>query len=187
MAHISAIGASFYSDLSVCTDSTANAAAIASPTQANFVLCFAATKYARIKNVREFPAMGTPPNIVNVPVYGQKTSSQVQGQSDAASLEITLNYVPADWASASTLGDMVGDTTQRVFRFTLLNEAPTGYDGVVAGSGSIAGTTEDPVENSSYYFIGRIEAIQVNPQLTDATTATLTISIQSEFYGAFTL
>lgn len=187
MAHISSIGASLYSDLSVCIDSTLNAAAIAAPTQANLVACFAATEYARIRNVREFPAMGTPANIVNVAVFGQRTSSQVQGQADPPTLEITLNYIPADWAPGTPLGSMVGDTEQRIFRFTLLNEEPGGYDAIAAAATSIAGTSEDAVQNSSYYFIGRVEALQFNPQLTDATTATLTLSIQSDFFGAYTL
>jgi len=123
-------------------------------------------------------------------VYGQKTSSQVQGQADAPSLEITINYIASQWASGSTLGAMVGDQTQRVFRFTLLNEQPNGYDATAATAApsvSIGGSTTNAVENSSYYFIGKIEALLVNPQLTDATTATLTISTQSDFYGAFTV
>ena len=190
MTHITSIGASMFSDLSVCTDSTANAAAITGPTEANFKLCFAAAKYTRIKNVREFPSMGTPANIVNVPVYGQKTSSQIQGQADAPSMEITINYVASDWAAGSTLGNMVGDQTQRVFRFTLLNELPPGFDATPSGvstTTSIAGITANIVENSSYYFVGKIEALLVNPQLTDATTATLTITTQSDFYGVYTI
>lgn len=187
MSHIASIGASLFSDLSVCTDNTTNTAAIAAMTEANVEACFAATKYSRITNVREFPAMGTPANIVNVPVYGQKTSSQVQGQADAPTLEITINYIASQWASGSTLGNMVGDQTQRVFRFTLLNEQPGGYDHSTTGASSIAGTVANPVENSSYYFVGKIEALLVNPQLTDATTATLTLSTQSDFYGAFTV
>ena len=190
MAHISSIGASIFSDLSVCTDATTNTAAISSPTEANFKLCFAATKFTRVKNVREFPAMGTPANVVNVPVYGQKISSQIQGQADAPSLEITINYIAADWAPGTVLGNMIGDQTQRVFRFTLLNELPGGFEALASGAAtttSIAGVTANPVENSSYYFIGKLEALVVNPQLTDATTATLTITTQSDFYGAYTI
>ena len=193
MAHISSIGAGMFSDLSI-------AAASADPvfstldTQAEFDALFATeinsaggTKatntFVRVANVREFPSMGTPPNIVNVPVYGQKSSQQIQGQSDAPNLEITVNYIPADWAAGTILGDMTGDGKLHVFRFTLLNSEPTGngatkYASTVAGIGT--------VQNSVYYWIGKAEAMLVNPQLTDANTATITMSIQSKFYGAYT-
>lgn len=190
MSHITSIGASMFSDLSIGTDATLNAAAIADPTEVKLKACFASSKYTRVKNVREFPSMGTPANVVNVPVYGQKTSSQIQGQADAPSMEITINYVAADWAPSSTLGAMVGDQTQRIFRFTLLNELPAGFDAAAvtaAPSPSIGGATGNLVENSSYYFVGKIEALLVNPQLTDATTATLTITTQSDFYGVYTV
>lgn len=190
MSHISSIGASMFSDMSICTDATLGNAAIADPTEVKLKASFAAAKYSRVKNVREFPSMGTPANVVSVPVYGQKTSSQIQGQADAPSIELTINYVAADWAPNTVLGGMVGDQTQRVFRFTLLNEAPNGYDSsaaTVAPSVSIAGSTTNPVENSSYYFVGKLEAILVNPQLSDATTATVTITTQSDFFGPFTV
>jgi len=190
MTHIASIGAGMFSDLSVGTDQTANAAVInaAVVTEANLKACFAATKYTRIKNVREFPSIGTPANIVNVPAYGQKTSSQIQGQADAPTLEMTLNYVASEWGSGTTLGGYVGDQVQRVFRFTLLNELPGGFDSSNTNTAnSIAGMTANPVENTSYYFIGKIEALLVNPQLTDANTATLTLSVQSDFFGAYTV
>jgi hypothetical protein len=192
MAHLTTIGAGMFSDLSVCTDMTAstgaNVVAIATPTEANLKACFAAGKYTRIRNVREFPSVGTPANIVNVPAYGQKTSSQVQGQADSPTLEMTLNYVANDWSSTSTLGLMVGDQVQRVFRFTVLNELPGGFDSSNTNTAnSIAGMTANPVENTSYYFIGKVEALLINPQLTDANTATLTLSVQSDFFGAYTI
>lgn len=187
MAHISSIGAGIFSDLSVCTDAVANTAAIAGKTEALFNAAFAASKHTRIQNVREFPAMGTPPNIVNVPVYGQATSQQVQGQADAPSMEITVNYVASDWADGTTLGKLVGNGEQHCFRFLLLNSKPVNYD--TTGTPTLAGDISDgtSVENSFYYWIGKIEALVVNPQLTDANTATITISVQSDFYGAYTL
>ena len=198
MAHISSIGAGLYSDLAVSTPTTPlSAAALAAlDTAAEFQALFAteidtiggtraANTFVRIKNVREFPAMGTPPNVVNVPVYGSATSQQIQGQADAPSMEITLNFVAADWAkeASNILGSMVGDGNQYVFRFALLNSEPTG-----SGATKFASTTAGlgTVQNSQYYWIGKIVALQVNPQLTDANTATVTISIQSEFFGAFT-
>ena len=199
MAHISSIGASMFSDLSVATPladlSAASLAAL--DTAAEFAALFATeidtvggTKgtntFTRLKNVREFPAMGTPPNVVNVPVYGSKSSQQIQGQSDSPSMEITLNYIPADWAkdASNILGNMVGDGKQYVFRFSLLNSEPTG-SGATKYSSTSAGIGTVP--NSEYYWIGKLEALQVTPQLTDATTATITLTIQSAVYGAYTV
>lgn len=194
MAHINTIGASMFSDLAFSAGSAALAPATLTTSTA-FAALFAteiesvggtkaAATFVRVKNVREFPSMGTPPNITNVPVYGQTTSQQVQGQSDAPNLEITLNYVPADWAEGTILGDMLKNKTLAAMRFTLLQTAPTGtgatrYASTVSGIGT--------VQNSTYYWVGKVEALLVNPQLTDATTATITMSLQSDFYGAYTL
>jgi hypothetical protein len=188
MAHISSIGAGMYSDLSVAKPSVAINFASFNPTESNLKAAFDAeipvtgspgvNTYVRIKNVREFPAMGTPPNVVNVPVYGASTSQQIQGQADAPSMEITLNLVAADWAKTTELGKMVADGKQYLFRFALLNSAPAGYGSTTTGLAT--------VQNTQYFWIGKLEAMQVSPQLTDANTATITITIQSEFYGAFT-
>lgn len=199
MAHISSIGAGLFSDLAIAMPTAdLSASALAALNSAvNFQALFAteiesiggtkaANTFVRVKNVREFPAMGTPPNVVNVPTYGSKTSRQIQGQADAPSMEITLNYVPADWAreTGNLLGMAVGDGIQRVFRFTLMNAQPTatGPTAYASTSGGI-GT----VQNSQYYWIGKLEALLVNPQLTDANTATITITVQSDFYGAYTI
>lgn len=195
MAHIASIGAGMFSDMSVATPATdfTQSTLSALDTAAEFQALFAteiqtnggtkaAGSFVRMKNVREFPSMGTPPNIVNVPVYGSKTSQQIQGQSDAPSIELTVNYVPADWASGTILGNMVGDGKQYVFRFALLNAQPLSYASVSGTPASGIGS----VQNSQYYWVGKVEALQVNPQLTDANTATITISIQSQFFGAYT-
>jgi hypothetical protein len=194
MAHITSIGAGMFSDMAVSmpttqlTSSQLSALDTASEFQALFgdeIDSVGGTKasgtFVRIKNVREFPSMGTPPNIVNVPVYGSKTSQQIQGQADAPSIELTVNYVPADWAAGTLLGDAVGDGKQYVFRFALLNAEPAMYSSESTPANGIGS-----VANSQYFWIGKIEALQVNPQLTDANTATVTVSIQSEFFGAFT-
>jgi hypothetical protein len=187
MSHIQSIGAGMFSDLSVSnTISALTASQLASDNYTALLTFFTSESvsagdvgsFARIDNVREFPPMGTPPNIVNVPVYGSTTSQQIQGQADAPSMELTLNYVPSDWAAGTALGDMVGDGEQRIFRFSLMNSEPTSHESAATGLGT--------VENSQYFWVGKIEALQVNPQLTDSNTATLTITMQSEFYGAFT-
>jgi hypothetical protein len=191
MAHISSIGAGMFSDLSVAKPSAAPIFANLD-TAAEFKALFAteiqsaggvpaANTYVRIKNVREFPAMGTPPNVVNVPVYGSATSQQIQGQSDAPSMEITMNFVATDWADGTQLGNMVGDGNQYVFRFSLLNSKPINYN-----STDSTGMANGGVENSQYFWIGKVEALTVAPQLTDANTATVTLTVQSEFFGAYT-
>ena len=206
MAHIANIGAGMYSDLSVEVNKHSVEdikALLTAPTDAKFHAHFkdmidstsaASTfvnelaegstdngKFVRIDNIREFPAIGTPPNIVNVPIYGSKTSRQIQGQSDAPSMELTINYVGSDWDKARVLGAMVGDGHQYVFRFTLMNTEPKGYAST-AGEDNLGS-----VQNTIYYFVGKIEALQVTPQLTDANQATLTISVQSEMFGAYTI
>jgi hypothetical protein len=195
MAHISSIGAGLFSDLSIAVPSTPPTFA-GLDTEAEFEALFAteiesaggtksANTFVRVKNVRDFPAMGTPANIVNVATYGQKSSQQIQGQSDSPSMEITVNFVASDWAKDVTniLGSIVGDGNQYAFRFALLNNEPTG-----SGATKYASTTAGlgTVQNSVYYWVGKVEAIQVSPQLTDANTATITMTIQSPFYGAFT-
>jgi hypothetical protein len=196
MAHINSIGAGMFSDLSVAMptsppafvdlDSSAEFQALFATEIASVGGTKAANTFVRIKNVREFPAIGTPPNVVNVPTYGQSSSQQIQGQSDSPSMEITLNFVPSEWAKevGNLLGNAVGDGNQYVFRFTLMNSNPTGSGATkYASTGGGVGT----VQNSQYFFVGKIDALQVNPQLADANTATVTMTIQSAFYGAYTV
>ena len=141
MAHINSIGAGLFSDLSICRENVASLPADEAAWKSLFALELAngsavtasAGEFTRIVNVREFPSMGTPPNIVNVPVYGSKTSQQIQGQADAPSIELTLNYVGVDWQDAANyLGSMVGDGMQYAFRFALLNSKPTGYASTIS-------------------------------------------------------
>jgi len=195
MTHISSIGAGLYSDLSVAMPLTPPTFS-GLDTDSEFHALFAtkiesiggtkaANTFVQVKNVREFPAMGTPPNIVNVPVYGSKTSQQIQGQADSPTLEINMNFVASEWAKDGTptlLGAAVGDGNQYVFRFALMNAEPGSAYNSTAG---ITGLGK--VGNSVWYWVGKMEALLVNPQLTDANTATLTISVQSQFYGAYTV
>lgn len=189
MAHISSIGAGLFSDLSVCVGSVLTPT---THTAADFAALFTAIDttpiatpvsggFTRILNVREFPAMGTPPNIVKVPTYGQRQSQTIQGQSDAPQLELTLNFVPVDWDKTTGLGALVGDGIARAFRFSLLNADP-GASATWASSKAGYGNKDHTV----FYWIGKLEALLVKPALADSNTATLTLSIQSDFYGAFT-
>jgi hypothetical protein len=196
MAHISSIGAGMFSDLAVSMPSTPPVYDTLD-TQVEFDALFATEivsaggtpgvgTFVRVRNIREFPQMGTPPQIVNVPTYGQKTSQQIQGQADAPNFELTLNFVPSDWAATTLLGAAVGNGTKYAMRFTLLNTEPSG-NGVTRYASSNAGVGSADGGNSMYYFVGKIEALLSNPQLSDANQATLTISIQSAFYGAYTV
>ena len=130
-------------------------------------------EHFRMPSVREFPSVGTPANIVNVPVYGQKTSSQVQGQADAPSLEVTINYNATD---AGDLHSLIGKPV--TFRFMMTDSACTQDE---AAASALSGKA-----NTEFYFNGKVEAILVNPSLTDATTATVTLSTQSDFIGPAT-
>ena len=193
MAHINSIGAGMFSDLSIAIDADGSTAP-ASFDKAGFDALFAteipsvagvpaAGTFVRVKDVREFPPMGNPPNIVNVPTFGQKSSQQIQGQSDAPNIEITVNYVASDWASDSELGKAVGNGKTVAFRFALLNAEPTATSNVKYASTSAGLGT---VQNTYWYWTGKVEALLVTPSLTDANQATITITIQSKLYGAYT-
>jgi len=197
MTLISSIGAGMFSDLSVHTPATELSAGTVESLQdvttneAAFTALFAdeiassggtvaAGKFVRIPNVREFPGLGIPPNIVNVPRYGARNTAQIQGQADSPNFEVTLNYVPSEWAADTLLGARVGDGNVRAFRFMMLNSQPLdGYASLVGEIGQI--------DNAIFYFLGKMEAISYSPQLTDANQATLTISMLSDFFGAFTV
>ena len=122
-----------------------------------------------VPSIREFPSFGTPANIVNVPVYGQAQSQQVQGQSDAPSLEFTLNYVPTQHAAINELrlsGAVV------LFRITLA----TAQDGL---------TRADDSNYEDFYFTGTIASLEITPALTDAMQANMALTIQSDFFGPY--
>lgn len=200
---ISSIGSVVYSNLAVAgvvngttaVVSSPMPAGLPSPTGAQWAALFntvtSVNQYQLIPDVREFPAIGTPANIVNVPVYGQKQSQTVGGQSDAPTMDVTVNYVASKWTRGNTaaggtgLGNLVGDGILRAWRFAMLTAKPSGaesatqglYDSNVGGLGN--------VENAEFYWLGKVESLLVNPSLTDAVTATLSFSIQSDFYGAF--
>jgi hypothetical protein len=176
------------------------------------------SQYTRIINIKEFPAIGTPANIVKVPEYGTKTSKQINAQADLNNMELTVNFVPDYWkdsalhkadgtngnlgAGSGTNVPKVGDGKVYLFRFALLatdpdttNTATTKYNNAYIDEstdalGTIpAATTTNSlglIQNSIYYFLGKLEAVEVTPSLTDAITAKLTISIQSRISGAWT-
>lgn len=179
MAHISSIGASIYAALAVANDPLASIPT----TEAGFKALFALpADYDLIEDIRDLPAVGATPNIVKVPVYGQPQTQSIGAQSDAPDLDIVINFVPSKWAAGSVLKGYLDAKTPVAFQLSLLQAKPTGVDkyaAVVTGLGSVA--------NSSMYFIGKMESMLFQPARDDAVTATLSLSIQSDFYGWYTV
>ncbi len=158
--------------------------------KANFA---AAANYLEIKNVRDMPSFGTPANIIKVPVYGQAQTQSIGAQSDAPDLELTINFVPSEWskanatfASTGTLGDSVGDGVAKVFQVALLTaKAPNLNTG--STTGNVSGSLASPIPNALIYFVGKVESLLMTPARDDAMTATVALSIQSDFYGPYTV
>jgi hypothetical protein len=184
MAFPTSITAVQYSAITV-----AKAAVPGTLNEANLKALFPVTANAflEIKNLREMPSFGSPANIVKVPTYGQGQSQSIGAQSDAPDLELTVNFVAGDWAKAgvaftnasATLGDGVADGVSKVFMVSLLNSKPTSLAATATGIGA--------VPNATIYFVGKMESLLINPSLDDAMTATVALSIQSDFYGPYTI
>jgi len=188
MTFPSSISAAQYSALAVSRDSVP-----ATINETNLKTNFAtAADFVEIKNIRDMPSFGTPANIVKVPVYGQAQTQSIGAQSDAPDLELTVNYIPSEWAKANasfattgTLGDAIGDGIAKVFQFALLPAKPPAL--TTALTAGVAGTLAAPVPNALIYFVGKVESLLVNPARDDASTATVALSIQSDFFGPFTV
>jgi hypothetical protein len=188
MTFPTSISAAQFSALAVSRD-----AVPASLTESNLKANFAtAADFEEIKNIRDMPSFGTPANIVKVPVYGQAQTQSIGAQSDAPDLELTINYIPSEWAknnasfaSTGTLGDAVADGVAKVFQFALLPAKPPAL--TTAATAGVGGTVAAPVPNALIYFVGKVESLLVNPARDDASTATVALSIQSDFFGPFTV
>ena len=206
MAHINSIGAGLFSTIMIsqaAAASTTSLPELASGfSEANWNTVFSDSSATRtgtgittataqpfhiITDLREIPAFGTPANIVNVPVYGQDTSSQIQAQADSPSLEVTLNYVPSEWsgAVANSLNTYLTNRTQVLIGIVMANSSVSNSRSAASYNRTTAAI--GTVQNSATFFVGRMEALQVTPSLSDTNQATLTISTQSSFYGPFTV
>lgn len=175
MSHISSLTSGIYSYMDIYSGSVAaiTADSAASAYEALFAGATVGTDLFRVPSVREFPAIGNAANITNVPVFGQQQSSQVSGQADAPTMDVTINYVADD------MTDIEGLKGQQVaFRFMMAASAVTEAAG---NSATLA------VENTEFYWLGKVEAIQVTPSLTDSNTAVINISVQNDFVGPATL
>ncbi len=195
MAYPTSISAAQYSALAVsrvAVPTTLNEANL----KANFsgsVVSGSRGDYVEIKNIRDMPAFGTPANIVKVPVYGQAQTQSIGAQSDAPDLELAINFVANDWAKVNatfgnpsvsaagtgTLGDAVADGVAKVFQFALLPAKPASLNALAGGIGT--------VPNALIYFVGKMESLLITPSRDDASTATVALSIQSDFYGPYTV
>ena len=175
MAFPNSIGAAQYSAL--CFSEFVGAAPT---TEGGLIALFAdEANFTEISDIRDMPQFGTPANIVKVPVYGQAQTQSIGAQSDAPDLELMVNYVAADWAVGTTLGDAVSDGEAKVFQFSLLPAAPASFEATATGLAT--------VDNANIYFVGKIESLLINPSRDDASTATVALSIQSDFYGPYTV
>lgn len=179
MAHISSIQSSIFTQLAF--NSTVVETLSDGNTQAKLVALFA-TAPTQVENIREYPEFGTPANIVNVPVYGKKTSVQVQGQSDSPTLEFTLNYVPAEHEALQAL---CGNGQLYPFQISLTSQEPANLM-QVATTGIGTPVNGINTNNTVFNFLGKFESFLVTPSLTDSTQAKITLSMQTEMFGPAT-
>jgi len=143
-------------------------------------LAFTATDNARnIGRIREFPNLGIPANIVNVPQYGQAVSSQIAGQSDAPSMDFTFNYVPEEHAF---IEDMLRGGAVYLFRVRLANAKQlTDVD-----KNNLPTPNEDNtalVEASDFFFFGKVASFEIVPNLTDSNQLNVSMTIDGEMKG----
>lgn len=162
MALISNIGAGIFTKLKYKADSSYTLPTTDAEHQAFIAGGGDFASNTEVTNIREFPSFGKPANIVNVPNYGQSVSGQIQGQSDAPTLEFTLNYVPS---VHNPLQALVQDGLTYVFQLDVKN-ASTG-------------------DNAAFYVKGQVASFEVSPNLTDSNQATLTIATSTDYTGPF--
>ena len=119
-------------------------------------------------HIRDLPPLGTPPSVVNVPQYGQATSSQVKAQSDAPSLEVTFNYVPSEHGF---LDNLRKNSTQLAFQVRLSN------------SQGVTGKNSDKFDD--IYFYGTIASLEITPSLNDSMQVKVALTIDGDFEGPY--
>ena len=213
MSHISSLGAAIFTDLSVGTGTItagiAGGTAVTTLDESTFKSRFAdegfvhgtgvvtgANSFTSLENVREFPQVGTPANIVQVPVFGQRQASTVQGQADAPSLEVTVNYIPSLWTKGASfsnvLGNMVGDGIARPWRFTLLTAAPAVQANATVSSATASTPTAGGGAASGATIVGDLLTVgtptgtwQVGTLVTGGTTATGTYILEKYTASTF--
>ena len=173
MAHIDSLTAVKYTTLWYSTDDT-DRDALNDTDGSDWSGLFTSSNSFPVGNIREFPSLGTPANIVNVPVYGQSVSSQVGGQADAPTLEFTLNYVPTNHAAVD---DLRRNSTAVYWRVRMTDADAGGLD-----------SADAPLSDLGYadiYFRGTVQSFEITPSLSDAMQATFSVSIDGDFAGPF--
>ena len=185
MAHIDTIGASIYTSLWINAGTLTNEIFEGVPTRPANIGAFRAyfetanvsdvalpptisPTSRNVGHIRELPSMGTPPNIVNVPQYGQATSSQIQAQADAPSLELQFNYVPSEHAY---LDQLRKDGVGVVFRIRISNNP------------GVVGRSTDKYDD--VYFYGTVASMEIAPSLSDSLQTTIALTIDGDFEGPF--
>lgn len=133
--------------------------------------------------IREFPNLGIPANVVNVPQYGQGASSQIAGQSDAPSLDFTFNYIPTEHAFISAMRE-AGEN--RLFRIRLSNatqDVDTNQIALPYEYTQADNTGSDMREFSDFYLFGSVASFEIVPNLTDSNQLNVTLTIDGEMKG----
>jgi hypothetical protein len=140
-----------------------------------------------IGRIREFPNLGIPANIVNVPQYGQAVSSQIAGQSDAPSMDFTFNYVPTEHAF---IEEMRSSGELFLFRVRLANAKQDVSQATIDTGGGVNLPTVDDdgniVESSDFYFFGKVASFEIVPNLTDSNQLNVSMTIDGEMVGPAT-
>ena len=168
MALINNIGAGIFTTLKYVEDASTPTTPVSLPTtdgehQTEDASGGDFVGFTQITKIRDFPSFGTPANIVNVPQYGQAVSGQIGGQSDAPTLEFSLNYVPSEH---STIAGLVNNGKTYIFQLDVKNSS----------SGN----------NAAFYVKGSFASFEVTPSLTDSNQATLTLATSTDYTGPFT-
>jgi hypothetical protein len=193
MPHISSIGAGMYTSLTflnlpVVEGTGTENAVNKGDTPVDWIALFetagtpwvAGDDTVNFGRIREFPNLGIPANIVNVPQYGQAVSSQISGQSDAPSMDFTFNYVPTEH---SFIDAMRQGGEQYLFRVRLANAKQSVTDtGVNVPSLDLAGQL---TEASDFFFFGSVASFEIVPNLTDSNQLNTTLTIDGEMQGPY--
>ena len=123
--------------------------------------------FQTVTNIVTLPTIGEAANIVNVPIYGQASSSQISAQADAANVEIVLAYAVSVHDALRTLNR---DGIRRLFRIRL---APAELPATVTTSTDFA----------DFYFLGQVAGFTITDSLTDAARMNITMTREGDFGG----
>ena len=181
MAFPNNVSAAIYSRFVMSTNELTAAQVDALDTKAEWSYEFGGSdNRVDLGNIRDMPSFGTPANIIKVPEFGRDQTLSIGAQPDAPDLEFTINFVGSDWdeeASATVVGDYVSDGRTRPMMISMLSSEASGSNIGESGTG-IGGAL-----NATIFFAGRIESALFNPMRDDASTVTVALSVQSNFFG----